>query len=140
MNTNSIYLTLAEKEKYALSLDITNVKWDELPVKKRISMARQVDYLIDDVNLKQVAALLDRNYGSLYNMYMSMVGDLQAVLGTDTDDARQLFKVPSDAYHFYMVKNSDVYDFVQILLHGFNVSFQSFWESIKVVRRQSYDI
>ena len=58
MNTNSIYLTLAEKEKYALFLDITNVKWDELPVKKRISMARQVDYLIDDVNLKQVAALL----------------------------------------------------------------------------------
>lgn len=131
MNTNSIYLTLAEKEKYALFLDITNVKWDELPVKKRISMARQVDYLIDDVNLKQVAALLDRNYGSLYNMYMSMVGDLQAVLGTDTDDARQLFKGPSDAYHFYMVKNSDVYDFVQILLHGGNVSFQSFWEKHK---------
>lgn len=128
MNTNSIYLTLAEKEKYALFLDITNVKWDELPVKKRISMARHGDYLIDDVNLKQVAALLDRNYGSLYNMYMSMVGDLQAVLGTNTDDARKLFKVPSDAYHFYMVKNSDVYDFVQILLHGGNVSFQSFWE------------
>ncbi|QFP78880.1 helix-turn-helix domain-containing protein [Latilactobacillus graminis] len=128
MNTNSVYLTQAEKEKYALFLDVTNVKWDELPVKKRISMARQVDYLIDDVNLKQVAALLDRSYGSLYNMYMSMVSDLQSVLGKKTDDTRQLFKIPSDVYHFYMVKNSDVYDFVQILLHGGQVSFQSFWE------------
>ena len=78
MNTNSIYLTLAEKEKYALFLDITNVKWDELPVKKRISMARQVDYLIDDVNLKQVAALLDRNYGSLYNIYVHEHGGQSA--------------------------------------------------------------
>ncbi len=34
VDTNSVYLTSAEKDKYALFLDIINVKWDELPIKK----------------------------------------------------------------------------------------------------------
>lgn len=52
VDTNSVYLTSAEKDKYALFLDIINVKWDELPIRKRMSMAKKGEALIDDVNLK----------------------------------------------------------------------------------------
>ncbi|WP_259770221.1 hypothetical protein [Latilactobacillus curvatus] len=44
MDTNSVYLTSAEKDKYALFLDIINVKWDELPIKKRMSMAKKAKH------------------------------------------------------------------------------------------------
>ncbi|QEA48863.1 helix-turn-helix domain-containing protein [Latilactobacillus curvatus] len=126
MDTNSVYLTSAEKDKYALFLDIINVKWDELPIRKRMSMAKKGEALIDDVNLKQVVTLLDRNYSSLYNTYVSIVGDLQAILGTEEDDVKRLFAIPSDVYHLYLVQHSDIYDFVQILLRGGDISFKTF--------------
>lgn len=126
VDTNSVYLTSAEKDKYALFLDIINVKWDELPIRKRMSMAKKGEALIDDVNLKQVATLLDRNYSSLYNTYVSIVGDLQAILGTEEDDVKRLFAIPSDVYHLYLVQHSDIYDFVQILLRGGDISFKTF--------------
>lgn len=126
VDTNSVYLTSAEKDKYALFLDIINVKWHELPIRKRMSMAKKGEALIDDVNLKQVATLLDRNYSSLYNTYVSIVGDLQAILGTEEDDVKRLFAIPSDVYHLYLVQHSDIYDFVQILLRGGDISFKTF--------------
>jgi len=126
-NTN-IYLMQSDCEKYDLLLDIASLKRDELPVKKRIELSRNNNPLVDDVNLKQVATLLNRNYGSLYNMYMSIVDDLKKIVGQDTEETQLLFSVPSDVYHFSLVSKSDVYDFVKILLTGEEMGFQTFWE------------
>lgn len=130
MNRNdSIFLTQAENDKYGLLLDIASLKRDELPVKKRIALSRKNEPLVDDVNLKQVAALLNRTYGSLYNTYMSIVADLKEVIGEDTEDIQRLFSVPLDAYHYHLVNQSDVFDFVNILLKGEEVKFEEFWTS-----------
>lgn len=129
MNRNdSVFLTQAENDKYSLLLDIASLKRDELSVKKRIALSRKNEPLVDDVNLKQVAALLNRTYGSLYNTYMSIVADLKEVIGEDTEDIQKLFSVPLDAYHYYLVNKSDVFDFVNILLKGEEVTFEQFWE------------
>ncbi|SOB44508.1 helix-turn-helix domain-containing protein [Latilactobacillus sakei] len=130
MNRNdSVFLTQAENDKYGLLLDIASLKRDELPVKKRIALSRKNEPLVDDVNLKQVAALLNRTYGSLYNTYMSIVADLKEVIGEDTEDIQRLFSVPLDAYHYHLVNQSDVFDFVNILLKGEEVKFEEFWTS-----------
>ncbi len=119
MNRNdSIFLTAGENDKYGFLLDIASLKRDELPVKKRIALSRKNKPLVDDVNLKQVAALLNRTYGSLYNTYMSIVADLKEVVGEDTEDVQKLFSVPLDAYHYHLVNQSDVFDFVNILLRA----------------------
>ncbi|WP_201780322.1 helix-turn-helix domain-containing protein, partial [Latilactobacillus fuchuensis] len=128
MDNTNIYLMQSDCEKYDLLLDIASLKRDELPVKKRIELSRNNNPLVDDVNLKQVATLLNRNYGSLYNMYMSIVDDLKKIVGQDTEETQLLFSVPSDVYHFSLVSKSDVYDFVKILLTGEEMGFQTFWE------------
>ncbi|KHO12343.1 hypothetical protein QN289_00695 [Latilactobacillus curvatus] len=71
--SESIFLTQAENDKYALLMEIVGLKRDELPVKKRIELSRNNQPLVEDVNLRQVAMLLNRSYGSLYNMYMSII-------------------------------------------------------------------
>lgn len=80
MDNTNIYLMQSDCEKYDLLLDIASLKRDELPVKKRIELSRNNNPLVHDVNLKQVATLLNRNYGSLYNMYMSIVDDLKKIV------------------------------------------------------------
>ena len=72
MNRNDSFLTQAENDKYGLLLDIASLKRMNYP-SKRIALSRKNEPLVDDVNLKQVAALLNRTYGSLYNTYMSIV-------------------------------------------------------------------
>lgn len=127
--SDSIFLTQAENDKYGLLLDIASLKRDELPVKKRIALSQKNKPLIDDVNLKQVATLLNRTYGSLYKTYMSIIADLKEIVGEDTEDTQTLFSVPLDAYHYHLVDQSDVFDFVNILLKGETVTFEQFWES-----------
>lgn len=129
MENTNIYLMQSEREKYDLLLDIASLKRDELPVKKRIELSKNNNPLVDDVNLKQVATLLNRNYGSLYNMYMSIVEDLKGIVGNDIEDIQTLFDVPADVYHYSLVNKSDVYDFVKILLNGEEMAFQTFWEA-----------
>ena len=114
--SESIFLTQAENDKYALLMEIVGLKRDELPVKKRIELSRNNQPLVEDVNLKQVAMLLNRSYGSLYNMYMSIIGDLKEIIGPDVDDIKTLFSVPTDAYHYLLVNKSEAFDFIKILL------------------------
>lgn len=127
--SESIFLTQAENDKYALLMEIVGLKRDELPVKKRIELSRNNQPLVEDVNLKQVAILLNRSYGSLYNMYMSIIGDLKEIIGPDVDDIKTLFSVPTDAYHYLLVNKSEAFDFIKILLKGETVTFQEFWEA-----------
>lgn len=127
--SESIFLTQAENDKYALLMEIVGLKRDELPVKKRIELSRNNQPLVEDVNLKQVAMLLNRSYGSLYNMYMSIIGDLKEITGPDVDDIKTLFSVPTDAYHYLLVNKSEAFDFIKILLKGETVTFQEFWEA-----------
>lgn len=127
--SESIFLTQAENDKYALLMEIVGLKRDELPVKKRIELSRNNQPLVEDVNLKQVAMLLNRSYGSLYNMYMSIIGDLKEIIGPDVDDIKTLFSVPTDAYHYLLVNKSEAFNFIKILLKGETVTFQEFWEA-----------
>ena len=127
--SESIFLTQAENDKYALLMEIVGLKRDELPVKKRIELSRNNQPLVEDVNLKQVAMLLNRSYGSLYNKYMSIIEDLKEITGPDVDDIKTLFSVPTDAYHYLLVNKSEAFDFIKILLKGETVTFQEFWEA-----------
>lgn len=124
-----IFLTQAEKDKCVLLRDIVGLKRDELPVKKRIELSRNKQPLVEEVNVRQVAMLLNRSYGSLYNMYMSIIGDLKEITGSKDDDIKTLFSVPTDAYHYFLVNKSDAFDFIKILLKGETVTFQEFWEA-----------
>ena len=46
--SESIFLTQAENDKYALLMEIVGLKRDELPVKKRIELSRNNQPLVED--------------------------------------------------------------------------------------------
>lgn len=56
---------------------IVNARVAQTPVEDRLALERDNKPLVKDVNLKQIASLTGRNYGSVYNTYNGLVEALE---------------------------------------------------------------
>lgn len=124
--STDLFLTSSDSEKLNLFIKITQIKLREMADSDRLSTYRALDYDIDEINLRQVAAVLKRSYGSIYNTYLGILNDMEEILEKKSPTTTEIFNVDPDRYHFYLVKNSHPYKFIMDCI--INEKVQSFEE------------
>lgn len=82
-DNHDIFLSMSDAEKLSLFRTIIDVREAQTPVKKRVKAYRDHRLLVSEVNLKQVAAITNRNYGSVYNTYNGLMHSLEAMIGRE---------------------------------------------------------
>ncbi|WP_176942409.1 helix-turn-helix domain-containing protein [Bombilactobacillus apium] len=88
-----------------------------------------LDLEVTDINLRQAALQMHKSYGSIYNTYDGIQQDMQQLLGKDEPTIQEIFSVSPDHYHYFLVKKSDTYNFVQAILQSDDHSFTDFYQS-----------
>ncbi|WP_125705442.1 helix-turn-helix domain-containing protein [Lacticaseibacillus daqingensis] len=121
-----IFLSMSEAEKMSLFRKIVNSRTAQTPVADRLGAERAHEPLVKDVNLKQIASLTGRNYGSVYNTYNGLVAALEAMTGSKSVSAKKLFNLSSSAVRAYFVMQSHPYKFLQALLTHEYENFDAF--------------
>lgn len=104
-----IFLAQSQAEETSLFRRIVNARSSQTPVAERLALEKAGKPLVTDVNLKQIAALTQRNYGSVYNTYNSLVATLQEMIGTKTTVVSKLFNVPSSQVRLFLVARDHPY-------------------------------
>ncbi|MGR3741252.1 helix-turn-helix domain-containing protein [Companilactobacillus sp. DQM5] len=127
--SNDLFLTSSDSEKLSLFIKIAQIKVREMADTDRLSTYRALDYKIEEVNLRQIAILLKKSYGSIYNTYLGILNDMEEILGKKNPSISEIFNVDPDKYHFYLVKNSHPYKFIMnCIINEKCSSFQTFYE------------
>ncbi|WP_179394665.1 helix-turn-helix domain-containing protein [Lacticaseibacillus absianus] len=121
-----IFLSMSEAEKMSLFRKIVNSRTAQTPVADRLTAERAHRPLVKDVNLKQIASLTGRNYGSVYNTYNGLVAVLEAMTGSKGSSAKKLFNLSSSEVRAYFVTQSHPYQFLQALLSHDYPTFEAF--------------
>ncbi|MFD1393020.1 helix-turn-helix domain-containing protein [Lacticaseibacillus jixianensis] len=121
-----IFLAQSQAEETSLFRRIVNARSAQTPVAERLAMERNGEPLVTEVNLKQIAALTRRSYGSVYNTYNSLVATLQEMIGSKTTAVRKLFNVPSSQVRLHLVQRDHPYRFLHTLLYHDYDSFVDF--------------
>lgn len=121
-----IFLAQSQAEETSLFRRIVNARSSQTPVAERLTRERADEPLVTDVNLKQIAALTRRNYGSVYNTYNSLVETLQEMIGTKTTTVRKLFNVPSSQVRLFLVQKDHPYRFLHTLVYHDYKDFAEF--------------
>lgn len=127
-----IFLSPTETEKLSLFRRILNARVAQTPVANRLAMERAHKPPVTDVNLRQIATLTGRNYGSVYNTYNGLVAELQQMLHTKSTDPTRLFAVSTSELRQYLVKNGDPFKFLQAVLYDRYHSFDDFLQESQV--------
>ncbi|WP_125702686.1 hypothetical protein [Lacticaseibacillus daqingensis] len=89
-----LFLQKNAREKLALYQTIIQFRQRELPVAEQIAQTRTHRQAIDEVNLRRVAMLMNRNYGTLYYIYNQLLDELTALVDQPTPTVTQLFNIP----------------------------------------------
>lgn len=124
---NDVFMSASTLDRLNLYWTIVQLKIAQTPVDQLLASQRSNEPLVQEVNLKQVANLTQRNYGSLYNMYNDLTEMLTALLPAGVPaDVPHLFAVPEGALRFSLVKASAPYQYLQALLSRQYDSFNAF--------------
>ncbi|MDO1605680.1 helix-turn-helix domain-containing protein [Lactobacillus sp. YT155] len=127
--SKDLFLTSSDAEKLNLFIKIVQIKVREMADTDRLSTYGALDYQIDEVNLRQIALLLKKSYGSIYNTYLGILDDMSEILGKKDPSMFEVFNVDPDQYHFYLVKNSHPYRFIMnCVINQECTSFEKFYE------------
>ncbi|WP_203623836.1 MULTISPECIES: helix-turn-helix domain-containing protein [unclassified Lacticaseibacillus] len=121
-----IFLAQSQAEETSLFRRIVNARSAQTPVAERLVREQAAEPLVTDVNLKQIAALTRRNYGSVYNTYNSLVSTLQEMIGTKTTTVSKLFNVPSSQVRLFLVQKDHPYRFLHTLVYHDYKDFAEF--------------
>ncbi len=121
-----IFLSMSETEKMSLFRKIVNSRTAQTPVADRLVAELSHKPLVKDVNLKQIASLTGRNYGSVYNTYNGLVAALEDMTGSKNVSTKKLFNLSSSAVRYYFVNQSHPYQFLQALLTHQYENFDQF--------------
>ncbi|GKQ43175.1 transcriptional regulator [Companilactobacillus sp. RD055328] len=127
--SNDLFLTSSDAEKLNLFVKITQIKVREMADSDRLATYHALDFDIDEINLRQVASVLKRSYGSIYNTYLGILSDMEEILDKKNPTTSEIFNVDPDRYHFYLVKNSHPYKFIMdCIINDECQSFEKFYE------------
>lgn len=121
-----IFLSIADAEKMRLFRRIVNARVAETPVADRLATERANKPLVTDVNLRQIAALTGRNYGSVYNTYNGLVAELEQLTHHKNATVRRLFDVPSSELRYFLIAQGHPYHFLEALLTHRYQNFDEF--------------
>ncbi|MFD1671813.1 helix-turn-helix domain-containing protein [Agrilactobacillus yilanensis] len=127
---SDLFLSFSNMEKYNLFISILEIKQKEATTDQLLNCFKGNAQLITDINIKQVAELLGRSYGSVYNTYMGLVSDLNDLLGKEDADLAELFSVEADQYYAYLTKRSYPYQFINAIVQGEITSFEAFYTQL----------
>lgn len=116
-DNHDIFLSMSDAEKLGLFRTIIEVREAQTPVTEKLAAYRDHRPLVSEVNLKQIAALTNRNYGSVYNTYNGLISSLQAMLGRHHSSVKTLFAVPADEFRYHLVAQSHPYKFLDAVLY-----------------------
>lgn len=121
-----IFLSMSDSEKMSLFRRIVNARVAQTPVADRLAAERAGKPLVNDVNLKQIASLTGRNYGSVYNTYNGLVEALETMIGRSNLSIKKLFSVPSSDVRWFFVKSGHPYKFLDAILYHHYDNFEQF--------------
>lgn len=121
-----IFLSQSEAEKMSLFRKIVNSRTAQIPVADRLAMETVGQPLVKEVNLKQIASLTGRNYGSVYNTYNGLVEILAEMVPSRKPNVTKLFNLPSSEVRLHFVERGHPYQFLQALLLHTYVTFDDF--------------
>lgn len=127
---SDLFLSFSNMEKYNLFIRILEIKQKEATTDQLLNCFKTNAQNITDINIKQVAELLGRSYGSVYNTYMGLISDLNDLLGEKDADLSTLFAVEADQYYAYLTKRSYPYQFIDAIVHGKVTSFEDFYKQL----------
>lgn len=127
---SDLFLSFSDMEKYNLFINILEMKQKEATSNQLLGCFRENIQQITDINIKQVAELLGRSYGSVYNTYMGLISDLNNLLGKEDADLAELFSVEVDHYYAYLTQRSYPYKFIDAIVHGKVTSFETFYNQL----------
>ncbi|MCH4171507.1 MAG: helix-turn-helix domain-containing protein [Lactobacillus sp.] len=127
---DDLFLSFSDMEKYNLFVNIIEMKQKETTPAKLLDCMADRKQHITDINIKQVAELLGRSYGSIYNTYMGLISDLNNLLGTKDADLETLFNVEANEYYAYLTKRSYPYQFIDTIVQGKTTSFRDFYTNL----------
>lgn len=128
--SNDLFLTSSDSEKLNLFIKIVQIKIREVADTDRLAAYKSFKHPIDEVNLRQIANLLHRSYGSIYNTYLGIMTDMEEILDKKDPSMNEVFNVDPDKYHFYLVEKSHPYRFIMdCLIHEKCTSFEKFYTS-----------
>ncbi|MCD2257527.1 helix-turn-helix domain-containing protein [Agrilactobacillus fermenti] len=127
---DDLFLSFSEMEKYNLFLSILEMKQKEVSPEQLIGCFQQHGQKITDINIKQVAELLGRSYGSVYNTYMGLISDLNNLLGTENANLEELFSVEAGAYYAFLTAQSYPYRFIDAIVQDKETSFKEFYANL----------
>ncbi|MCI1986102.1 MAG: helix-turn-helix domain-containing protein [Lactobacillus sp.] len=113
---------------------IVHTKQWELPVAEQVKQTREGTAGIEKVNLRRIATLLNRNYGTIYYTYLQLLEDLRGIVGDADAPLSQLFKVKDGTLRMALVRQSVPFIFLQHLLAEDQTSFATFIDSVGVSR------
>lgn len=127
---HSAYLSNSALEKYRLFRDITTQRAYSLTSERLIDKITAHQQIVEEVNLKQIASATERNYGSIYNTYLGLTKDLEAIKGHEELSVAEMFGISLDQYHFNLVEESHAYAFLRSLLYQEDTSFTQLWQRL----------
>ncbi|WP_179394619.1 helix-turn-helix domain-containing protein [Lacticaseibacillus absianus] len=109
-------------------------KQRDLPVTTQVQQTRAHTGAVEDVNLRRIAMLMDRNYGTLYYTYNQLLDELREIVGDPDADIPKLFSISVGQLRMAMVQKSVPFAFLQHLINEDQPNFEAFVDSVEASR------
>ncbi|WP_225046695.1 helix-turn-helix domain-containing protein [Lacticaseibacillus kribbianus] len=130
-----LFLQKGAEEKLSLYRTIQQLKRTEIPAATRVHQQLTGSAPgIDEVNLRRVANLMGRNYGTLYYIYNQLLDQLRALVGDPEADTARLFALSEGAVRMSMIEQSVPYQFLQHVLAEDLPHFEAFVDAVAASR------
>lgn len=122
-----VFLTSAEQERFTLFSIIKSYL-------ERVYIFKNQDQPLRDtferdytaVNLREIAKITGKTYGSVYNTYLQIIEDFKNIFVEDDPKESEIFNYEADLYRFYLMTNSYSYKFIKISLKDEHTSLDEF--------------
>ncbi|WP_262314931.1 helix-turn-helix domain-containing protein [Lacticaseibacillus parakribbianus] len=122
-----LFLQKSAWEKLSLYRTIQHLKRTELPVATRVrEQLAGTPRVIEEVNLRRVANLTGKNYGTLYYTYNQLLEQLRALAKTPEADTATLFALPDGELRMALVAQGVPYQFLRHVLAEDLPHFEAF--------------
>ncbi|UQS81845.1 helix-turn-helix domain-containing protein [Bombilactobacillus folatiphilus] len=123
-----LFLSVSDMEKLHLFEQVRQLKMSEASYRDDLEAHRSLDMKIGDINFRQTAVQMKKSYGSIYNTYDGIVQDIKKLLKKDDPTTEEIFSIDNDAYHFFLVSQSDAYNFLLAIIEDTCDSFERFYK------------
>lgn len=123
-----LFLSSSAADRYSLYQMIQATTTNQLSTAQWLETYKAGKMQVTAVNLRQIAKVTGRNYGSIYNMYNDLVTLLTSMTGKTSPTIREMFAFSEGQVRMALVEKSHAYAFIQALLKPDSRTFDEFLE------------